>query len=105
MTISAKDRDADEERLRHSIVLYRDLSGALIERITQLKQRLGEDPECKELMASLQAHYRSLQTVLDNEARIGKRTTARLDGAGVELDFAAARAEILARLAGWVAGA
>jgi hypothetical protein len=105
MTISATDRDVDEERLRHSIILYRDLSGALIERITQLKQQFGKDPECKDLTGALVAHHRALQTVLDIEARIGKRTTDRLDGAGLELDFAAARAEILARLAGWVAGA
>jgi len=105
MTISAKDRDADQERLCHSIDLYRDLSGALIERITHLKQQLGQDPECKNLMTSLQSHYRALQTVLDIEARLGKRTTATLDGLGVALDLVAARAEILARLASWVAGA
>ena len=105
MTISATDRNADEERLRHSIDLYRDLSGALIERITQLKQQRVADDECKELVGALQAHHRALQTVLDIEARIGKRSTTTHDGIGEALDLDAARAEILARLASWVAGA
>lgn len=104
MTNSAHDRIRDAERLDDAVDLYRDLSGALRQRITLLKTHIGEDPDCGESVKALQNHHKALQTVLDIEERLGKRTNAGGAGGSVELDLDAARQEILARLARWAAG-
>jgi hypothetical protein len=99
MTISARDQAADSDRLDRSLELYRDLSVALGGRIAQLKAGTGEDANCEQAADALKAHQRILQTVLDAEASLVKRSKAGAGGASVELDLDAARAEIVARLA------
>jgi DNA uptake protein ComE-like DNA-binding protein len=101
MTISATDRAVHSSRLEHSLELYRDLAVALSGRITDLKTGAG-DEDCKLSEAALKAHRRALQTVLEVEVSLAKRSNA--DGAGTMLDLNSARAEILARLAVWGAG-
>ncbi len=99
MNSSAHEQAAGSDRLDRTLELYRDLSVALIGRIADLKAETGGDAACKEAAKALEAHWKSLQTVLDTEARLVKRTDATAGRAGFELDLDAARAEILARLA------
>jgi hypothetical protein len=98
MTISASDAAADSDRLDRSLELYRDLSVALRGRIAQLKAGTS-DADGKGAEEALKSYNRALQTVLDAEAGLVKRSRAWGGGAGGELDLDAARAEILARLA------
>ena len=100
MTISAVDRAADSDRLERNLALYRDLTVALGARLTLLKT--GTD-DGKGIAGDVRDHQKQLQTVLDIEARLGKRTNATDGGAGVMLDLDAARAEVVARLAVWAA--
>lgn len=101
MTISAIEPGrADEDRLERNLVLYRDLSVALQEKITVIKAG-GGDADCKDVLDALKAHQRALQTVLELEAGLVKKNRSWTDGGGGEFDLAAARAEILARLAAW----
>ena len=104
MTISALDEFQSGDLLERNFELYRDLSVALKGRITLLKAGGGEDDRCKETVEAVKAHHRALQTVLDLEASLVKRSRCWTDGGGRELDLAAARAEILARLAVWADG-
>jgi hypothetical protein len=98
MTISAENRAESSDALERAFGLYRDLSEALSGRIAQLKAGIdGKDGE-----KALKEHARSLNTVLDIEVDLGRRWKAW--GGGVELDLDAARAEVLARLAGWPEG-
>ena len=99
MAFSASDQAADGDPLGRSLDLYRDLSVALSGRIALLKAGTGGDADCADSTGALAAHRRSLQTVLDAEASLVKRSRAGAEGAGGELDLEAARAEILARLA------
>ena len=101
MTISASDRAADSDRLDRALELYRDLSVALADRITQLKAGTG-DVGLQAAEAALKAHHRALA---DGSRDRGKscQTKQSSGGAGVELDLDAARAEIVARLAVWAA--
>ena len=103
MTISASDAAADSDRLDRSLELYRDLSVALRGQIAQLKAGTGGDAGGKGAEEALRSYHRALQTVLEAEAGLVKRSRAGAGGAGGELDLDAARAEILARLAVWVA--
>ncbi len=89
------------DTLERTLELYRDLSVALQGRITLLKTSAGEDAGCKETVEALKAHQRALQTVLDLEAALVKRSRNWSDGGGSGLDLAAARAEIHERLALW----
>jgi hypothetical protein len=101
MTISAIEPDrADEDRLARNLELYRDLSVALQERITVIRAG-GGDAGCKDVLEAVKAHQRALQTVHEIEAGLVKKNRSWTDGGGGELDLAAARAEILARLAAW----
>ena len=102
MTSSAGEWAGDSDWLDRTLELYRDLSVALRDRITFLKAEIGEDADCKKTMEALKDHQRHLQTVLDNEAKIGRRSREWAGGAG-ELDLDAARAEIVARLSVWAA--
>ncbi len=104
MTISAKGRAAASDTLERSLELYRDLSVALSERIAQLKAGApkGAD-DCSEPVDAVKSHQKALQTVLDLEASLGKRSKAWIEGTSLELDLLAARAEIVARIAVWVA--
>ena len=101
MSISA-DRAADQDRLGRTLELYRDLTVALRGRITLLEAGTCDDGQCAAAQAAL--HRKALQTVLDIEAGLAKRTGSTDGRASVELDLDAARAEIVARLAVWVAG-
>ncbi len=96
MTISALNQAADLDRLERSLALYRDLSVALSGQIALLK---AGTVDAKEPSEALKAHQRALNSVLEAEASLVKRSRASADGASVELDFDAARAEILDRLA------
>ena len=100
MTISASDR-ADSDKLENSLELYRDLAVVISGQITHLKAGTG-DESCKVSEDALKAHRRALERVLEAEASLVKRSKA--DGSGATLDLDKARAEILARLAVWVAG-
>lgn len=101
MTISAIEPGrADENRLERNLELYRDLSMALQERIAFIRAG-GGDAGCKDTLDAVKAHQRALQTVLELEAGLVKKSKSWTDGGGGELDLAAARAEILARLAAW----
>jgi hypothetical protein len=88
--------------LGRALELYRDLSVALAERIAALKAGIGRKDECEDAVRSLDAHRRALQTVIDQEAKIGRRNREWAGGTG-ELDLDAARAEIVARLSVWAA--
>jgi hypothetical protein len=101
MTSSAIDRVADSDRLTRTLDLYRDLTVALRDRITLLRTGTGENTDGKALAGIVRDHQRALQTVLDIEASLGKRSKA--SAGGMELDLPAARAEIVARLAVWAA--
>jgi hypothetical protein len=99
MTSSAVDRAADSDRLARTLELYRDLTVALRDRITLL--RTGAETDCKDATMMVRDHHKALQTVLEIEASLGKRSKAGGEGAGAELDLDAARTEIAARLAVW----
>jgi hypothetical protein len=103
MTVSASEPAAASDRLERSLELYRDLSLVLLGRITQLKAGT-EDEEDVEAKAerALNSHRKVLLTVLDAEASLEKRSRSG-DGAGVQLDLDAARAEIVERLGAWAA--
>ena len=81
---------------------YRDLSEALSVRIAAIKRDHGVDPECKETAAALKGTRHALQTALDIEVDLVKRSNAT-GGGGHALDLDGARAEIAARVARWVA--
>lgn len=101
MTISALDQTrADEDRLERNLELYRDLTVALRDQITLIRQG-GGDAGCKDVLDAVRSHQKALQTVLELEAGLVKKSKSWTDGGGGELDLAAARAEILARLAAW----
>ena len=103
MTSSAGEWAGDSDWLGRTFELYRDLSVALRDRITFLKAGVGEDADDKKtLVESIKDHQRILQTVLDNEGKIGRRSREWAGGTGV-LDLDAARAEIVARLSVWAA--
>jgi hypothetical protein len=101
LNISAVDRAGDSDRLARTLELYRDLTVALRDRITLLKAGTADDR--KDLGREVKDHERALQSVLDIEASLGKRSRAWAAGAS-ELDLGAARAEIAARVAVWLAG-
>lgn len=102
MTSSAGEWAGDGDWLSRALELYRDLSVALRDRITALKAEIGEDADCKKTMEAVRHHQKHLQTVLDHEAKIGRRSREWAGGSGV-LDLDAARAEIVARLSVWAA--
>ncbi len=87
--------------LGRNFQLYRELSLALQDKVTRLKADKDTDPDCKNTLEAVKAHQRALQTVLELEASLVKRSRSWTDGGGVELDVGAARAEIRARLAAW----
>jgi hypothetical protein len=99
MTFSAKGAPAENHSLDGALDLYRDLSLALRAAIKRVRSDLGDEPEGPSKL--LQAHWKSLQSVLDIEASLGKRSGSWADRAGRELDLDAARAEILERLVVW----
>ena len=104
MQISAIDEVDAGDLLARNFELYRDLSLALQERITLLKAGVGggtADDPCKAAVEAVKTHHRALQTVLELEASLVKRKRSWTDGGGGDLDLAAARAEILERLARW----
>ncbi|MBP7002244.1 hypothetical protein [Amaricoccus sp.] len=103
MTISAAEELRSADVLERNYEMYRDLSLALKERIAQIKGGADFDPDCKATMDALQKQSKALQTVLDLEASLAKRTRIWGDAGngGAELDLAAARAEIARRLAAW----
>ena len=92
---------AGRDRLERSLELYRDLSLALRERITQIRSGPSALQEEKQTADAVRAHHKALQSIIDIEASLGKYTEARGGGASAELDLGAARAEIAARLARW----
>lgn len=81
MTISAIEPGrADEDRLERNLELYRDLSVALRDQITRIKQG-GGDAACKDAVEAVKNHQKALQTVLDLEASLVKNTNPGLTGA------------------------
>ena len=100
--ISAKAEGLTSDMLEAAFGLYRDLSLALREQIARLTEDTDAGGDTIKGHAELVSlHQKSLMSVLDIEARLGKRTQA--SAGGVELDLDAARAEIRARLARWTA--
>jgi hypothetical protein len=103
MTSSAGEWAGDSDWLGRTFELYRDLSVALRDRITCLTEGVGEDADGRKTLAkSIKDYQRILQTVLDHEGKIGRRSREWAGGNG-ELDLDAARAEIVARLSVWAA--
>ena len=102
MTSSAGEWAGDSDWLGRALELYRDLSVALADRITRMKAEIGDDADCKKTMDSFKDHQRHLQSVLDHEAKVGRRSREWAGGSGA-LDLDAARAEIVARLSVWAA--
>ncbi len=102
MTSSAGEWAGESDWASRTLELYRDLSVALRDRITALKAEIGKDADCKKTGDAIEGYRKCLQTVLDNEAKIGRRSREWAGGAG-ELDLDAARAEIVARLSVWAA--
>lgn len=105
MTISAdRDISSERDRLERNLELYRDLTVALRRQITLLEAGdYDDDKSGKAVGDKAASHRKSLQTVLEIEASLAKRTKATDGGSGVELDLDAARAEIVERLAVWAA--
>lgn len=103
MTLSALGAAANGDRLERSLELYREMSVALSGAIARVKAGTAGTGESKALEDALKAHCRALNTVLEAEASLVKRSTAGVVGKSGELDLEAARAEILARLARWAA--
>lgn len=101
MTISALEEVRSSDLLGRNFKLYRDLSAALEDRIAQLKAGMDFDPACKDTLEAVKAQQRALQSVLELEASLVKRSRCWTDGGEFELDLDAARAEITARLAVW----
>jgi hypothetical protein len=99
MTIPATEEFGEGDRLARNFELYRDLSLALTESIARV--RAGGDAACTDVADAVKAHHRALQSVLDIEASLVKKSRTWTAGGGGELDLVAARAEILARLAAW----
>ena len=100
MTISAFEGFDASDLLARNYGLYRDLAVALDQRVAILKDAGGDDDAaCREALDAAKAHHRALQTILELEVSLVKRS--RSDGGGQPLDLDAARAEILARLAVW----
>jgi hypothetical protein len=104
MTISAGESAPDREVFERSIELYRDLSVALRERITHLKTEAGGSAGAQCRRELILRHQAVLQSVLDLEAGLGTRVGRSGEASGGELDLDAARTEIRARLALWLAG-
>ena len=102
MTSSAGEWTGESDWLSRAFELYRDLSVALAARITKLKSETISGSDCEKAMESFKDYHRALQTVLDHEAKIGRRSKEWAGGNG-ELDLDAARAEIVARLSVWAA--
>lgn len=103
MTISASDEAADSDRLDRALELYRDLSVALRGQIDNLKAGVASGKDVKDAVDALKVFTNAMNTAHDLEAGLVKRSRAGAGGAGACLDLDAARAEILARLAVWVA--
>lgn len=101
MTISAAEAFRANDVFERNFEMYRDLSLALRERIARIRADVGEDAGCREVLDAVKAHQKALQTVLEIEASLVKRTRSSGDAGGGELDLAAARAEVAARLARW----
>ena len=101
MTISASDEAADSARLDRSLELYSDLSVALRGQIDQLKAAAGGTAGGTSAKIAFRL-FRHALSVAEAEASLAERSGAGA-GAGVGLDLAAARAEIVARLAVWAA--
>lgn len=104
MTISAAEELRSGDVLARNFEMYRDLSLALKERIARIKEGVeDDDPKCKATLDLLRDQSKALQTVLDLEASLVKRSKAWGDpgAGGGELDLVAARAEIAQRLAAW----
>ena len=91
----------DERRLANAIDLYRDLSEALTARLSAIRRHDPANDGAKGVGDSVRETHKALQTVLDYEARLGRRNGTDTGGGALELDLAGARAEILARLARW----
>lgn len=103
MTISADFGSVASDVLARSLEHYRVLSLALRERITRLEAASPLGDDCKAHVAAAKDHHSALQTVLELEASLVKRRRYWTDWGGGDLDLAAARAEILERLAVWAA--
>lgn len=104
MNISAEGGSAGRHSLDGALELYRDLSLALRAAIARLRAGgSGEDAVAEAQQKLIHSHQKSLQSVLDAEARLAKRSRSWGDPAEAALDLDAARAEILERLAVWAA--
>jgi|SRR3954470_13229536 hypothetical protein len=98
MISSASEPAAGSDFLARSIDLYRDLSVVLSGQIADLKAGTAGDDAGSKVERALLAHRKCLQTVLDKEASLDKRSRSG-GGTSIELDLDAARAEVIARLA------
>ncbi len=103
MTISATAAMAPGDLLERTRELYRDLTVGLQRRIAQINGLTDTEADCKDHVEAVKAHHKALQSVLDLEANLEKRSKHWNGGASCELDLHTARDEVLARFALWSA--
>jgi hypothetical protein len=94
MTISASDEAGFSGKLERALELYRDLSVVLRGQIAQLEAARGDELQGRSADEVIRFYSRFMR-VADAEASLVTRTKAGSGG----LDLAAARAEVVARLA------
>jgi hypothetical protein len=103
MTISAPNGIEEAVRLSQSLELYRELTVALRERISNLKSGSTGDAYCRQSVEMVRAHYKALRTVIDLEDSIAEQKPVGTEEPINESDLDAARAEIASRLSVWAA--
>ncbi len=89
------------EELKRAASTCRKLAGLLgarVEKITAAGATIGTEAEAKQLLGSLQAHQRAIQTVLEWESRLGQQIAERDRARNGELDLEEARREIMGEL-------
>lgn len=87
-----------EEILGRARRHYAEISAALEAALERMKQ--DQDGDLRAFSAAVQAHWKSLQTVLEREIELEKRAIERGEaGRAGAIDLEAARAEVGRRLA------
>lgn len=98
--LSNDDEDNTAQILATAKFAYRTLSIALQEAIVQLNDDPANTESAKVREAIVRSHVKSLQTIIDVEVDLAKRSKTVLStNVGNKLDLDAARTEISSRLA------
>jgi hypothetical protein len=102
MTISAPEGSAAGAG-SGPVAFYRDQLLSLRGRTAQLLTHPAEGADDGDTVGAVTRDTQVLRSVFDFEAYVEKHRAAFGDGSSVALDLAAARAEVLSRLAVWFA--